>query len=40
MYHPLSRLVGRLRRLLKFLCEGTGQSYILANYNLLKNKHF
>lgn len=39
MYHPLSRLVGRLRRV-EVICEGTGQSYILGDYNLLKNKHF
>ncbi|EFN8932045.1 hypothetical protein D6923_25335 [Escherichia coli] len=34
-----SRLVGRLRRL-EVICEGAGQSYILGDYNLLKNKHF
>lgn len=39
MYHPLSRLVGRLRGL-EVICEGAGQSYILGDYNLLKNKYF
>lgn len=34
-----SRLVGRLRGL-EVICEGTGQSYILGDYNSLKNKYF
>lgn len=34
-----SRLVGRLRGL-EVICEGTGQPYILGDYNSLKNKHF
>lgn len=34
-----SRLVGRLRGL-EVICEGTGQSYILGDYNLLKSKYF
>lgn len=40
MYHPLSRLVGRLRGLLKFLCEEAEQLLYMANYNSLKNKNF
>lgn len=35
-----SRLVGRLRRPLKFLCEEAEQLLYMANYNSLKSKYF